>query len=76
MREGVDVDAGLGPRRGWVPGSLRTTVGSPRKGAAFGRAANFEENSPNTRCCDRSRTRLRAAMSQNAVVPPLPSTTS
>ena len=38
--------------------------------------ANLEENSPNTRCCDFSRTRPNAAASQNAVVPPLPSTIS
>ena len=59
-----------------MPGSLRTTLGSARNGAAVVAAANFEENSPNTRCCERSRTRLSTAMSQNAVVPPLPSTTS
>jgi hypothetical protein len=52
------------------------TVGSPRNGAAFAAAANFEENSPKETCCDRSRIRLTRAMSQNAVVPPLPSTTS
>jgi hypothetical protein len=59
-----------------VPGSDETTVGSPRNGAALVAAANFEENSPNTRCCERSRTRLKVAMSQKAVVPPLPSATS
>ena len=61
---------------GWVPGSDVMTIGSPRNGAAFAAAANFEENSPKETCCDRSRIRLNSAMSQNAVVPPLPSTTS
>ena len=37
--------------------------------------ANFDENSPNDRCSDLSLTRPNAAMSQKAVVPPLPSTT-
>jgi hypothetical protein len=61
---------------GAVPGSVLMTDGSPRKGAALVAAANFDENSPNTRCCERSRTRLSVAMSQKAVAPPLPRTTS
>ena len=61
---------------GWVPGAASMTVGDSRNGAAFVAAANFEENSPNTRCCARDRTRLSVAMSQNAVVPPFPRTTS
>ena len=39
------------------------------------RAANFAENSPNDRCWLRSRIRANVATSQNAVAPPLPSTT-
>ena len=48
------------------------TVGSFSQGARVVTAANFAENSPNDRCCDRSWTSPNAAMSQNAVVPPLP----
>jgi hypothetical protein len=59
-----------------VPGSDDTTVGAPRNGALVTAAANFAENSPKDTCWDRSRIRLKTAMSQNAVVPPLPSTTS
>ena len=51
-------------------------VGSPRCGAAAHASANFEENSPNTRCWLRSRTSPKVATSQNAVEPPLPSTIS
>ena len=52
---------------------------SPNDQAAFAffvTAANLLENSPKVRCCARSRTRPNAAMSQKAVAPPLPSTTS
>ena len=35
---------------GWVPGALSITSGSSRWGAAFVAAANFDENSPHTRC--------------------------
>ena len=53
------------------------TDGSASQGAAFAAAlANFEENSPNDRCWLFSRIRPKVAMSQNAVAPPLPSTTS
>ena len=69
---GTGVDRAVGN----VPGAPVTTVGSERKGAAAVTLANFEENSPNERCSARSRTRPKAAMSQNAVAPPLPSTTS
>ncbi len=58
------------------PGSAFTTVGSARNGAAAATEANFAENSPNVRCCDRRSIRQNVAMSQNAVAPPLPSTTS
>jgi hypothetical protein len=51
-------------------------VESPRKGALWVTLANLEENSPNDRCWARSRTSPKAAMSQKAVDPPLPSTTS
>ena len=61
---------------GALPGSARSTEGSPRNGAPAVTSANFEENSPNTRCCARSRTSPNAAASQNAVAPPLPSTTA
>jgi hypothetical protein len=39
-------------------------------------AANFEENSPNTKCCDFFSIKPNVAISQNAVEPPLPKTTS
>ncbi len=60
---------------GWVPGMAVMTDGSASQGAAAVARANLDENSPNTRCCDRSRTRPKAAISQKAVEPPLPSTT-
>jgi hypothetical protein len=68
--DGSDVGSGA------VPGSDATTIGSFRKGASVVAVANFCENSPNVRCSDRSRTRQAVATSQNAVDPPLPSTTS
>ena len=61
---------------GCDPGSVEITVGSPRNGASLAAAANFEENSPKTKCCERSSINPNVAMSQNAVEPPLPSTTS
>ncbi len=61
--------------RGWVPTSEVITDGSPSQGAFLATVANFEENSPKDRCCDRSRMSPKEAMSQKAVVPPLPSTT-
>ena len=52
------------------------TDGSFSQGARVVTVANFAENSPNDRCCDRSRISPKAAASQNAVVPPLPSATT
>ena len=51
------------------------TNGSSSHGAVRVTCANLLENSPNARCEDRFCTRPNAATSQNAVVPPLPSTT-
>src|SRR3954451_17246679 len=59
-----------------MPGSPLVTTESARNGALFVTLANLLVNSPYARCAARSRTRLNAAASQNAVVPPLPSTTS
>lgn len=61
---------------GWVPGSDFTIVGSASHGASCAALANFEENSPKDRCWDFSVISPWVAMSQNAVEPPLPSTTS
>ena len=52
------------------------TVGSPKNGASFDAEANFDENSPKTKCCERSSIKPNVAISQNAVDPPFPSTTS
>lgn len=52
------------------------TVGSSSQGASFAALANFEENSPKERCWDLRSMRPWVAMSQKAVVPPLPRTTS
>src|SRR5215472_8929542 len=52
------------------------TVGSLSHGARVVTAANFAENSPNDRCCDRWRISPNAAASQKAVVPPLPRATT
>ena len=76
VRRGVDVDAGLGGELGRVAGVGGDDVGSPRCGAALAAAANFEPNSPKDRNCARSSIRPNVAASQNAVEPPLPSTTS
>ncbi len=77
MGEGVDVHAGLGDRqRVGARVGLDHLDGSASQGAALVEAANLEENSPKLRCWDFSRTRPKAAMSQKAVEPPLPSTTS
>jgi hypothetical protein len=59
-----------------VPGSLFGIDGSSRKGARAAASANFDENSPNTRCWLRRSMRPNTAASQNTVVPPLPSRTS
>ena len=61
---------------GAVPGSALMIVGLPRNGASLAAEPNFAENSPKLRCCERSWIRQKVAMSQNAVEPPLPSTTS
>jgi hypothetical protein len=61
---------------GCVPGADSTISGDPRCGAAATASANFDENSPNTRCCERSSISPNVSTSQNTVVPPLPSTTS
>ena len=62
--------------RGWLPGSDEMTLGVVSQGARAVTVANFAENSPNDRCCDRSRISPNAAASQNAVVPPLPRATT
>ena len=59
-----------------LAGSLVMTDGSASHGAFLAEVANFEENSPNDRCWLFSRIRPKQAMSQKAVAPPLPSTTS
>ena len=38
---------------GCEPGSDLIIEGSPKKGASFAPFANFDENSPKTRCCER-----------------------
>ena len=75
MRPGVDVDPASATGSGREPGSA-TTEGSASQGAALTAAANFAENSPKDRCWLFSRIRPYVATSQNAVAPPLPSTTS
>ena len=57
------------------PAGACRTLGSARNGAPLVTAANLAENSPICTCCARCRIRLNAATSQNAVEPPLPSTT-
>ena len=57
------------------PGAV-CTVGSPRNGASFTTLANFDPNSPKSASWARSRTSPNAAVSQNALVPPLDKTTS
>ena len=52
------------------------TLGSASHGAAATAVANFEENSPKDRCWLLRSIRPKVAMSQNAVAPPLPRTTS
>ena len=75
--EGVQVDAVRRPTAvGAVPGSLFGIDGSSRNGARAAAAANFDENSPNTRCWLRCSIRPKTAASQKTVVPPLPSSTS
>jgi hypothetical protein len=59
-----------------VPGSALSMIGSPMNGFFFTAEANFALNSPNARCSERLSISPNAAASQNAVAPPLPSTTS
>ena len=61
---------------GCVPGGASTTVVAPRCGARLAACANFDENSPNTRCWLRASIRPKVATSQKVVEPPLPSSTS
>ena len=51
------------------------TDGASSHGAAAAALANFDENSPNDRCWLFFSISPNVAMSQNAVAPPLPSTT-
>ena len=57
------------------PGSAFRTSGASSHGAAAA-LANFAPNSPKEQSCARRSIRPNAAASQNAVEPPLPSTTS
>ena len=61
---------------GAVPGSAVMIVGLPRWGAFAAPEANFAPNSPNERNCARLSSSPNVAMSQNAVEPPFPRTTS
>ena len=54
------------------PGSAVTTCGASSQGA-FAAAANLPPNSPKERNSPRRSIRPKAAASQNAVEPPLPS---
>jgi hypothetical protein len=38
------------------------TVGSPKNGASIDAEANFDENSPKTKCCERSSINPNAAV--------------
>ena len=75
MGEGVRGRRRRRPRRsGWVPGVARRRSTARRgAGAAAAASANFEENSPNTRCWLRRSISPNVATSQKTVVPPLPS---
>jgi hypothetical protein len=59
-----------------VPGSAVTTWGSSRNGACATAVANFAPNSPHAASWAVRRIKEKVATSQNAVEPPLPSTTS
>ena len=77
VRPRVGVDALLGDRLGQRARVALDHRGRRRATARSAAAlANFEENSPKVRCWLLSRIRPKVAMSQNAVAPPLPSTTS
>ncbi len=58
-----------------VPPGVVTACGASSHGA-LAEATNFAPNSPKARCALRRSMRPKAAMSQKAVDPPLPSTTS
>ena len=66
---------GSGRGTGCVPGTDATTVGSASHGARPAIAPNLAENSPKLRCWECLLISPNAAASQNALVPPLPSTT-
>ncbi len=67
--------SGSGRGSGCVPKGLEMTSGSARWGARAA-AANFDENSPKTRCWLRRSISEKAATSHSTLVPPLPSATS
>ena len=76
VRVGVDVDGRVGDEVGMRAGGRLDDERVVEERRARVTAANFEENSPNTRCSARRSTSPNAAASQNAVLPPLPSSTS
>jgi hypothetical protein len=78
-RTSAPPSAAAGPMEagsGASPASAEIVIGSARNGAPVVTAANFWENSPKVRCSARRSTSPKAAASQNAVAPPLPSATS
>jgi hypothetical protein len=60
---------------GRLPGADSITAGSASHGARPATTANLAENSPKLRCWEYSRISPNVAISQNALVPPLPSAT-
>ena len=62
--------------KGCVPGSDEMTDGASKKGASFAAVVNLDENSPKFKCCDFFSINPKVAISQNAVEPPFPRTTS
>ena len=60
----------------FTPGSALITTGSSRNGSSATALANLAPNSPKARCSARERTRPNAALSQNTLAPPVPSTIS
>ena len=68
--------SGFARGSGCVPTGDSSTSGSSRNGAAAATLANCAENSPKAQCWLRRSIRPNVAASQNAVVPPLPSSTS
>ena len=76
MGERVGVDAGLGLRRqGACPALTRSTDGSASQGAACGHPGELGRELAEGQVLGRCEIKPNAADSQNAVVPPLPSTT-